>query len=84
VHIMLRRAEHILGQMVKEKSCHIDDPNVSGINCTITRRICDVDGNIQPPNHELNDGDHATVCIIDSRYYVPLVPAPHFNSIDYA
>jgi Mn-dependent DtxR family transcriptional regulator len=37
VHIMLCRVEHILGRMVKEKLCHIDGPNVSGINCTITR-----------------------------------------------
>ncbi len=56
MHIMLCGAEHILGRMVVEKSCHIDGPNVSGINCTITRRICDVDGNLQPPNHELSVG----------------------------
>jgi hypothetical protein len=84
VHIMLCRAKHILGRMVKEESCHIDDPNVSGINCIITRQICDVNGNIQPPNHELSVGDHAIMCITNSRYCILLVPAPHFSSIDYA
>jgi hypothetical protein len=46
VHIMLCKAKNILGQMVKEESCRIEGPNVSGINCTITWQICDVNENI--------------------------------------
>jgi hypothetical protein len=59
-------SEHILGRTVKEEVCRIESLNVSGMHCTISRRVCDADGKVQPLNHEFSPGDRVMICIKDS------------------
>jgi hypothetical protein len=68
VHIMLCGIEHILGCVAKEELCPFDSPNVNANNYTISQRVYDANGKIQPPNHKFKPGDHVVVCIKDSRY----------------
>ncbi|KAH9553044.1 hypothetical protein CY35_09G099300 [Sphagnum magellanicum] len=64
--IVLCGSEHILGRTVKEEVCRIESLNVSGMHCTISRRVCDADGKVQPLNHEFSPGDRVMICIKDS------------------
>jgi hypothetical protein len=78
--IVLCGSEHILGRTVKEEVCRIESLNVSGMHCTISRRVCDVNGKVQPLNHEFSPGDRVMICIKDSRYCLVFFAAPQSMS----
>jgi hypothetical protein len=73
VHIMLCGIEQILGHMAKEEVCRFNSPNVNANNCTISQKVYDVDGKIQPPNHKL----HEKLKVLSTIFYNPTIHYLH-------